>query len=71
MTGSVLSVYLLHCNNYAFTVFKWLENALRDASVGDYGVFVALAACAFIAGFILDVPRRVLAWLVVGRWWKR
>ena len=64
MTASVLSVYLLHCNNYGFAVFKWLENALRDASVGDYGVFVALAACAFIAGFVLDVPRRGIVYLM-------
>ena len=64
MTGSVLSVYLLHCNNYGYAVSGRLESALRNLSIGDYGVFAVLAICAFISGFVLDVPRRGIVYLM-------
>ena len=61
LTPSVLSVYLLHCNPYGYRVFEFLEGRVRSCLDGDYAVFFVLAAVAFVVGFVLDVPRRVIA----------
>ena len=61
LTPSVLSVYLLHCNPYGYRVFEFLEGRVRSCLDWDYAVFFALATVAFVGGFLLDVPRRVLA----------
>ena len=61
LTPSVLSVYLLHCNSYGYRVFAFLEGRVRAHLDWDYAVFFALATTAFVAGFALDVPRRLIA----------
>ena len=61
LTPSILSVYLIHCNNYGYQAFARMEAMLTEAGVGLYGVFVLVAAAAFAGGLILDVPRRIVA----------
>jgi len=68
LTPSVLSVYLLHCNDYGRELLRWLERGLADYGVGGYPMFFVLALFAFVGGFLLDIPRRLLAGLVGGLW---
>ena len=66
LTPSVLSVYLLHCNPYGYRVLGFLEGRVRSCLGWDYAVFFVLATVAFVGGFLLDIPRRVLARFI--RW---
>lgn len=67
LTPSVLSVYLLHCNPYGYRLLGFLERQIRLCIAWDYVVFFTLATVAFIGGFILDVPRRLLAKCIMWR----
>lgn len=60
LTPSVLSVYLLHCNPYGYRAFAFLEERVRACLDWDYAVFFVLATVAFVGGFLLDVPRRLI-----------
>lgn len=61
LTPSVLSVYLLHCNRFGYQAFAFMEGEIRPCLEWDYLVFLSLAIVAFIGGFVLDIPRRMLA----------
>lgn len=60
LTPSVLSVYLLHCNSYGYRMLGFLEDHLRSCVDGDCFVFLVLAITAFVIGFVLDIPRRIV-----------
>ena len=64
LTPSVFSIYLIHCNDYGRAVFVGLEKALSIHGITGCVMFVALAAAAFVGGFTLDIPRRVVVSLV-------
>ena len=66
LTPSVLSVYLLHCNPYGYRAFAFLEGRMRECLDWDYAVFFVLATVAFVGGFLLDVPRRLIARALCG-----
>ena len=60
LTPSIFSVYLLHCNPHGYSVFAHVESWLSAHGVCSYGIYFFLAALAFVGGFLLDLPRRLL-----------
>ena len=64
LTPSVLSVYLIHCNDYGRAVFVDMEKALESHGIGGLVAYFTLAAFAFLVGIALDVPRRILLTVV-------
>ena len=61
LTPSVLSVYLIHCNSYGNQAFAFAERMFANAGLPLYAIFFVLATLTFVAGFVLDVPRRLLS----------
>lgn len=69
---SIFSVYLIHCNDYGTRFFVWMGRYLTDYGCGVYLLSFILAGSAFLGGFFLDIPRRLVVriciTLVMRRW---
>lgn len=57
ITPSILSIYLIHCNDYGYRAFAFIEAHIGNGNM--YATCLVLAAIAFVGGLLLDLPRRL------------
>lgn len=62
LTPSVLSIYLIHTNDYGHAALAGLEKALANVGLKGIAAYLVMAMMAFLAGLLLDIPRRFVGW---------
>ena len=61
---SMFSVYLLHTNSWGFAALRRAEDYLMGIGWNYYTMAFTVAIVIFVAGILLDMPRRLIGWMI-------
>ena len=67
MAPSMFSVFLLHATPWCLQSLKGWVDKLASYGVPLHLAFIVVTTAVFVAGFILDLPRRVFVRFIIGR----
>ena len=67
MAPSMFSVFLLHATPWCLQSLKGWVDKLASYGVPLHLAFIVVTTAVFVAGFILDLPRRAFVRFIIGR----